>query len=697
MPIAVERRGGDVVTWHRTAEGVRVERDPDYRPTVYVAAPESVRADLRAALADDPKVASAATAHRYLDLHADERSPVLRIDCERPDDVRPLARELRGLRERDYAPGTIRCFNVDFAPGFRYCAETDTPAVAPDPPRDLRSLSVGIDEAALATRDLTELRVGGDPVGGDEAAVLRALAHRLDRTDPDVLVLDSADLVPLVHERADALGVDCALGRRPGHDLLAGANTFQSYGRTGHSPARYDVPGRAIVDRSNSFLWDEAGLAGLLDLAERSWRPLQETAWGSIGTVLTSIQSRKALDRGVLVPWNKWEPEAFKDLATLHDADRGGVTFAPEVGRHEDVVEVDFASLYPNVIRERNVSPETVRCDCHDRADVPGLGYSVCDDRGFLPDVLAPLVEDRAAYKDADGPEAAAKADALKWILVSCFGYQGYRNAKFGRIECHEAINAFAREVLLGAKAEIEARGWRVLHGIVDSLWLTPADPDPAPIGDVTAAATERAGISLEREARYDWVCFVPRRERPGGALTRYFGVRADGSLKVRGIECRQRSTPPFVAEAQRDLIGVLDSTADPSAVCDRLATHRRRLRAGEVPVADLVVTRRASKRPAEYDRETPVVGALRRAADRGIELHPGQSVRYVHVADAGAAEERVRRPEEDGAADYAPEPYERALLRAAESVVSPLGWDEADVREHLRDGRDATLAAYRR
>jgi len=64
-----------------------------------------------------------------------------------------------------------------------------------------------------------------------------------------------------------------------------------------------------------------------------------------------------------------------------------------------------------------------------------------------------------------------------KWILVACFGYQGFSNAKFGRIECHEAINAFAREILLTVKQRLEAGGWRVVHGIVDSIWVTP-DPD---------------------------------------------------------------------------------------------------------------------------------------------------------------------------------------------------------------------------
>ena len=44
--------------------------------------------------------------------------------------------------------------------------------------------------------------------------------------------------------------------------------------------------------------------------------------------------------------------------------------------------------------------------------------------------------------------ELEDRSSALKLILVACFGYQGFSNAKFGRIECHEAINAYAREIL---------------------------------------------------------------------------------------------------------------------------------------------------------------------------------------------------------------------------------------------------------
>jgi DNA polymerase I len=151
---------------------------------------------------------------------------------------------------------------------------------------------------------------------------------------------------------------DLQLGRRPGFQQLAGASTYTSYGRVGHSAARYNVPGRAIIDRSNTFLYSKANLQGCIDLVSRSWKPLQELGWASIGNVLTAIQIREALSRDVLVPWNAWRPEFFKSMRTLHEADRGGFTFAPEVGLHDDVHELTFRRCTPT-LSARGMSART--------------------------------------------------------------------------------------------------------------------------------------------------------------------------------------------------------------------------------------------------------------------------------------------------------------------------------------------------
>ncbi|QLG29881.1 hypothetical protein HUG10_19925 (plasmid) [Halorarum halophilum] len=71
--------------------------------------------------------------------------------------------------------------------------------------------------------------------------------------------------------------------------------------------------------------------------------------------------------------------------------------------RLADVHELDFVSMYPNIIRENNVSPETVRCGCcgedNARDIVPEFGYTICQEEGYLGDILGPLIDDRDAMK----------------------------------------------------------------------------------------------------------------------------------------------------------------------------------------------------------------------------------------------------------------------------------------------------------
>lgn len=44
-------------------------------------------------------------------------------------------------------------------------------------------------------------------------------------------------------------------------------------------------------------------------------------------------------------------------------------------------------------------------------------------------------------------------------------------------IECHVAISAFAREILVTALQRLEFGGWRVAYVVIDSIRVTP-DPD---------------------------------------------------------------------------------------------------------------------------------------------------------------------------------------------------------------------------
>ncbi|WP_246308207.1 DNA polymerase domain-containing protein [Halorarum salinum] len=322
--------------------------------------------------------------------------------------------------------------------------------------------------------------------------------------------------------------------------------------------------------------------------------------------------------------------------------------------------------------------------------------------------------EIKSAIKTTDDPaERAALEDrsaALKWILVACFGYQGHANAKFGRIECHETINAYAREILLDAKTALEDGGWRVLHGIVDSIWVTPAADvdveDRRPLEEITAEVSREAQIELEYEAAFDWVAFCLLRDSDAGALTKYFGRRSGEVLpsnpaedqgeavKLRGIECRQHDTPLFVACVQRGFIATFDRTHDVDAVLGVLERWLTKLAAGDIPVEQLEVQQRVSKDVEQSSQETLTVCALRRMKRQGTPLAPGQQVEYVVVDADGRGTERVRLAREH-VDDYDAEWYREQCISAAVSVLSPGGCSEADIKSHLAESETPPIQAY--
>src|SRR5574337_1134040 len=79
------------------------------------------------------------------------------------------------------------------------------------------------------------------------------------------------------------------------------------------------LSGRLHLDRRNSFALAETGLAGLIEQARVAKVDLQQMARTTTGTGITSMQLETACRDGLLIPYRKQEPEAFKSaLELLH-------------------------------------------------------------------------------------------------------------------------------------------------------------------------------------------------------------------------------------------------------------------------------------------------------------------------------------------------------------------------------------------
>ncbi|MGC9308435.1 MAG: type B DNA-directed DNA polymerase, partial [Thermoplasmatota archaeon] len=692
-----------IVLWIKRDDGaIRCITEP-YRPPVYIAGPRHTLQTIKQRMQYDARVHS---------IVYERKKPWLRQPPEwmlaiRMDDYGAI----HSLAE-DLSPQYEDCelFNVDVSPVLSFLAVT---RLFPLARIDLRCLGLCDRQEALYYQlpELTSVRLGADiedkhiqaltldghHLKGDEEAMLQQLHQQIREQDPDIIFTTGGDsILPLLYDTAHRYHLDFSLRRRPETRSFTGERVFHSYGRVLYRPPQCLLNGRLHIDTENSFFYRQSGLPGLFDISRLSRLPPQKLSRVTPGTAITAMQICYALQRNVVIPWRKNMPERMKTARVLFLADRGGMTYSPDVGFHEHVYEIDFTSMYPCIMINYNISPETLFCDCCQESGhrVPELGYHICtQEQGLIPQVLIPLVRRRIIYKQrlrkTDDPVLVGPKDALKWVLVTCFGYTGYRNAKFGRIECHEAINAYARELLLTASHIAEQHGFHILHGIVDSLWLQ----GHGNIHQVCHEIQQETGIPIELEGRYKWIMFLPNRSDGAGSLTHYYGAFYDGSMKVRGLELRRSDTPPIVKDCQRDILDHL-AKADTKQEFVQLLDgafnilHRyiHQVQEQQCSIEDLVISKRVTRLPDEYQQRNATASCLQQLAQAGETVLPGQHVSYV-IQDASSS--RWYRKVEpwqqcSSQTQYDHEKYVGLLCRAMASLLLPFGYTTEKVKQQI-------------
>lgn len=498
----------------------------------------------------------------------------------------------------------------------------------------------------------------------DTDELLATLVRQLRRHDPDILLTDWGDSFLLPRLLAAAERHRCPLPLNRDTTRAARhwrARSYFSYGRIVFKASTTTLAGRLHIDRKNSFVVGETDLEGLFELARLTKLPLQYMARTSTGTGITSMQLDRAFQQRILIPWQKREPEEFKTGAQLLRTDRGGLVFKPVLGLHENVGELDFASMFPSIMARFNVSPETVNCRCGCPARVPEIGYRLCQRRrGLVPQVVEPVIAKRLHYKNllAQATDETKRRrydnrqDALKWLLVTCFGYLGYKNARFGRIEAHEAINAFGRDKLLRAKEISEQAGFRLLHAIVDSLWVKKAGATRAEYERLARAIEAATELPVALAGVYHYIVFLPSQQNASVPVpNRYFGVFAGGGkTKVRGLDLRRHDCPPLIARMQEEVLAILAEAEDTDSYRRKLVEaaevfyrYRERLLEGRVTWEELVIRKRLTQAPEAYRKASLVAVAAQSLAARGVKLRPGEVIEYVITgANAPVPSERA-------------------------------------------------------
>ena len=650
---------GGVILWLLTEDDQRLRLRMDFSVTFYAAGDFGLLRQAWSTL-KDKDVKLERTTRR--DLFLGERD-VLAVTLSNPSKLPSLFADLsRQFPSLDY-------YDADLPLSLRFIARTNThllgrcrvrlegervQAIEPldspweiDPiPIPLRILTLSPDVNPVICKPMRlnvrykqrEYRLPLEPT----RTFLIGLKADLKRFDPDLILSDYGDtwLFPQLKVWSQASGIELNPNRDPNKEILTRrADSYFAYGQVVYRGAQAHLFGRWHIDRHNAMSFGEYGLEGAMEQAQVTGLGVQEMARKSPGAGITAMQMHTALCSGVMVPVQKQQVEGTKTLVDLIRADHGGLIYQPLIGLHTNVAQIDFSSMYPAIMVKHNISPETVGRE----------GVS----EGLVPKTLRPLLEKRLRLKnllmelnprDCRVEILKARAAALKWLLVVCFGYLGYKNARFGKIESHEAVTAISRELMLQAKEVAEDLGFTVLHMYVDCLFVQKEGCQHA--SDFTPlmeAIAHKTGIPIALEGVFKWVAFLAsKRDARVPVPNQYFGVFQDGSLKYRGIELRRRDTTTWVRKIQLAVLEILAQADTPQEFAERvphvlaLVEHAKRdLKAGRVPLEELIVRQKLSKVLDGYKSPSSAARAALQLQAIGRQVAPGQSMQFLYTRGA--------------------------------------------------------------
>ncbi|HEX2124262.1 MAG TPA: DNA-directed DNA polymerase I, partial [Nitrososphaeraceae archaeon] len=321
---------------------------------------------------------------------------------------------------------------------------------------------------------------------------------------------------------------------------------------------------------------------------------------------------------------------------------RGGLVVEPALGIHFNVVVVDFASLYPSIIKVHNLSYETVNCphqSCmNDSAQhISETTHWICKEKRGLTSLLIGSLRDLRVnyykYLSRDKSISAEErqlynvvSQAIKVILNASYGVMGAEIFPLYCLPVADATAAIGRTTTTKTIEKCKEVGIDVIYGDTDSLFLK--NPSTASVEEISAWARNNLGIDLEIDKQYRYVVFSDLKKN-------YLGVVQDGTVDVKGLTGKKSHTPPFIRNAFYkilDILGDVNSTNDFEFAKEQIKKiiqeNARNLELGKIPLPDLSFNVMVNKSPNKYGKKTSAISRPSsldgNTKDREVETYKG-------------------------------------------------------------------------
>ncbi|WP_226661800.1 DNA polymerase II [Microbulbifer aggregans] len=535
----------------------------------------------------------------------------------------------------------------------------------------------------------------------DERALLEALEARIQSLDPDIIIGWSVvDFdVRLLLKRAGRYGLRLKLGRGgtdarwrdgregnqgfvtlPGRVVLDGIDglksatyNFESFSLEfvaqtllGRGKDTEDVDNR-LAAIEHDFRHNKPKLAAYnLEDCRLVWDIYQHTRlldYLRLRAQLTGLE----LDRSggsVAAFTNLYLPRLHRSRYVAPNlpadgglASPGGYVMDSRPGLYDNVLVLDFKSLYPSIIRTFKIDPmglieglaveaaEGTEEGGADENTIPGFrGARFSRDKHFLPDIITNLWAQRDIAKQE---QDAARSQAIKIIMNSFYGVLGSGGCRFYDTRLASSITLRGHEIMQQTARwieEIDGGKHQVIYGDTDStfVWLSgrPSPEEADAIGKRLASEINtrwqnmlkdelalECELELEFETHYQRFLMPTIRGSEAGSKKRYAGLVVNGDeekLVFKGLETVRSDWTALAKQFQTQLYGMVFHGEDPS---DYVRETVEKTRAGQVD-EQLVYRKRLRRKLEQYVKNVPPQVRAARMAD-DIRRQQGLEPRY--------------------------------------------------------------------
>ncbi|MEM4514645.1 MAG: DNA-directed DNA polymerase I [Ignisphaera sp.] len=326
----------------------------------------------------------------------------------------------------------------------------------------------------------------------------------------------------------------------------------------------------------------------------------------------------------------------------------GAIVIEPPQGLFFNVIVLDFASLYPSIMKQWNLSYETIDPDetlCNKVNDIideaNNVLHKVCLDKPGLTAEIVGMLRDfrvkiyKKKSKDKNISEILRSwydtvQRAMKVFINAAYGVFGADTFPLYAPSVAESVTALGRRIITSTIRKAEELGLRVLYGDTDSLFIW--NPEQSKLEELKKWVEETFGLELEMDKRYKFVAFALKKN--------YVGVTPNNEVDIKGMMGKKRNTPDFIKNLFVEILKKMTSIEEPedafkiiNSVKDDLEKYYLLLKYKLLTLDEVAFHMGLSKPLSEYKKTTPQhVKAALMLQRYNVNISPGDVITFVKV-----------------------------------------------------------------